>query len=623
MGGPSSQRILIAGCGYVGRALAEALAAEGHEVFGLRRRPEGLPPPIRLVAADLSRPETLRALPDEVDLLFYTAAADGGDDAAYRIAYVDGVRHVLDRYGARPPRRLLFTSSTGVYAQDDGRWVDEDSPAEPQGFSGRRLLEGEKLLAECGLDAIVLRLGGIYGPGRTRLIESVRSGRALIRPGGPVYTNRIHRDDCAGALAHLAFLASPASRYVGVDHEPADEADVLRWLAARLGVAPLGEATREDEAASPAPGAEARRGRANKRCRSDRLQASGYRFRFPTFREGYDAVLRGMGLLLATLLLFTSARTALADAKPVPRWKTTLHADHPLVGVIWDVAAGARISPDELAARLAREPIVLVGERHDHPDHHAIQAWVVTALAASGRRPVVAFEMLDASQEPALRRHLSESPGDAAGLGAAVGWAQSGWPDWALYRPIAEAALGAGLGLRSANLGRDETKALSKGGPGALDPALASRLGLAKPLPEAQRAAIEREIVEGHCGHAPGDALPRMIDVQRARDAHLALALREAAAEADGAVLIAGNGHIRKDHAVPARLREQDPSSRVVSVAVLEVIPGRERAEEYAVDPGAAEAGRLYDYLWFTPRLDDDDACEKYRRELEGMKPAS
>ncbi len=618
----SRQRILIAGCGYVGAALGEQLVAAGHEVFGLRRRPEGLPPGIRPIAADLSRPETLREIPAGIELVFYTAAAGGADDAAYRAAYVDGLQNLLEVLRAHPPRRVLFTSSTGVYAQTAGAWVDEASPAEPTHFSGRRLLEGERLLEASGIGAVVLRLGGIYGPGRTRLIDSVRSGRARIASGPPGYTNRIHRDDCAGALAHLAQLDAPAPLYLGVDQEPAAEADVLRWLADRLGVpAPTGTPAQDEAVAAEAP---ARRGRSSKRCSSARLVSSGYRFRFPSFREGYDAVLRGMGLALALLLLVTPAAEAASAAAP-PAFTTTLHADHPLAGVVWDVAAGARITPDALARRLVHERFVLLGERHDHPDHHAIQAWIVGALAAAGGRPVVAFEMLDASQQAALDRHLSVSPADAAGLGPAVGWEKRGWPAWALYQPIAEAALGAGLRIRSANLGRDETKALSKDGAGALDPALVARLGLAAPLPEAQRTSIEREISEGHCGHAPPAALPRMVEVQRARDAAMAAALREAGD--GGAVLIAGNGHVRKDHAVPARLLEQEPDARMLSVAILEVIPGRDEAPAYAHDPvpdgsaAPAPTGALFDYLWLTPRLDDDDACEKYRHALEGMKP--
>ncbi len=302
-------RILIAGCGYVGTALGEALAAAGHEVFGLRRDPGRLPEQIHPLAADLLRPETLRTIPAGVDVAFYTAAASGRDDTAYRLAYVDGLRHLLASFAPPRPRRILFTSSTGVYSQARGEWVDEDSPAEPTDFSGARLLEGERVLAASGVESVVVRFGGIYGPGRTRLIESVRSGRAVISRGGPVYTNRIHRDDCAGVLEHLAFLRDPRPVYVGVDHDPAEEADVLRWLASRLGASPPRE-TAGEEAESPG----GRRRGSNKRCRNARLLASGYRFRFPTFREGYEAVLRGMGLALILGFLLPAPPAPTEDA---------------------------------------------------------------------------------------------------------------------------------------------------------------------------------------------------------------------------------------------------------------------------------------------------------------------
>jgi nucleoside-diphosphate-sugar epimerase len=145
------------------------------------------------------------------------------------------------------------------------------------------VLEGERVLLHGPFPATVLRLGGIYGPGRSSLIERVRQGLATCRDGPPLYTNRIHRDDCAGALHHLMTLPHPDSLYIGVDHEAADYCDVLHWLAAQLGASPP-----RVEASS---GTDTRRHRTNKRCRHDRLIASGYVFRYPTFREGYEALL--------------------------------------------------------------------------------------------------------------------------------------------------------------------------------------------------------------------------------------------------------------------------------------------------------------------------------------------
>ena len=291
-------RILIAGCGYVGCALGTLLASEGHETFGLRRNPEVLPSGIRPVAADLSTPGSPLELPRDLDFVFYTASADGSDEESYKNAYVKGPRNLLETlaYRGEKPRRFFFTSSTGVYAQSNGDWVDERSPTEPETFSGRRLLEGERAVLNGPLPATVLRLAGIYGPGRTRSIE-----RALKTPvddgppdDPPVYTNRIHRDDCAGALRHLMLLPEPDEIYLGVDHEPADRRTVAAWLAGRFGK-PRTSGPASDEKPPVTNRRRTNERRTNKRCSNARLLDSGYQFQYPTYREGYAALLAQVG----------------------------------------------------------------------------------------------------------------------------------------------------------------------------------------------------------------------------------------------------------------------------------------------------------------------------------------
>jgi nucleoside-diphosphate-sugar epimerase len=253
-------------------------------VWGLRRDPSRLPAGIEPVAADVGHPATLTRLPAGLDAVVHAVSARAFDDAAYRAAYVEGPAHLLAALAAQDQGivRIVFVSSTGVYAQQDGEWVDETSETLPGEFSGRRLLQGERLVLAGPYRASVLRLGGIYGPGRARVIESVRAGRSAISAGPPRYGNRIHRDDAAAAVAHLVALDAAEPTYLGVDDDPADEADVLRWLAARLGVA------EPPVLANPAPPAE-RRG--NKRCRNARLVASGFACAYPTFREGYAALI--------------------------------------------------------------------------------------------------------------------------------------------------------------------------------------------------------------------------------------------------------------------------------------------------------------------------------------------
>ncbi len=178
-------------------------------------------------------------------------------------------------------RGRAASSSTGVYAQQDGSWVDESSPAVAADFSARRLLQGESIVRAGPFPATVLRLGGIYGPGRTRTIEAVRAGRARVAAGPPRYGNRVHRDDAAAAVAHLLLAGEARPLYLGVDDDPADDAEVLRWLASRLGVPP----PPVEDAREP------RERRGNKRCRNALLRASGFEFTYPTFREGYAALL--------------------------------------------------------------------------------------------------------------------------------------------------------------------------------------------------------------------------------------------------------------------------------------------------------------------------------------------
>ena len=279
-------RVLIAGCGYVGEALGKRLLADDHEVWGLRRNPRSLPAGIESIAADLASPEDLADLPGGIDFVFYLVSPNGSEDALYRRAYVEGLRGLIEalrRDGQRPP--LLFASSTAVYRQYDGAWVDESSETAPDHWSGKRLLEGEQIALQALPSTTVVRFGGIYGPRRTQLIDRVRSGRAGYQVDPPQYANRIHRDDCAGALHHLMSLEDPDSVYLAVDNEPAEERAVLLWLAGVMGSPSPREA--EKTAVSKRP-------RGNKRCRNARLVQSGYTFRYPTFREGYSAVLEGM-----------------------------------------------------------------------------------------------------------------------------------------------------------------------------------------------------------------------------------------------------------------------------------------------------------------------------------------
>ncbi|MEO6944145.1 MAG: NAD-dependent epimerase/dehydratase family protein [Lacisediminihabitans sp.] len=273
--------VLIAGCGDLGTEAGLRFFEAGHRVVGWRRHPLNLPAPIEGQAVDLAA--ALPRIPADTSIVIIATAAGERTEVAYRSAYLDVVRNVLDaidRDDVRPDR-VLFVSSTAVYGVRGGL-VDERTPAHPTVATARILLETEELLHARRPDAIVLRLSGIYGPGRTRLIDQVNSGTART-PAHSQYTNRIHRDDAAEAIVQLTTrVRSPRGLYLGTDDEPAELGEVLGFLATELHrpVPPL-----DDSRGEPV----------TKRCSNALLRQTGFECAYPTYREGYRAVLAGIG----------------------------------------------------------------------------------------------------------------------------------------------------------------------------------------------------------------------------------------------------------------------------------------------------------------------------------------
>lgn len=267
---PNSTRsiVVIAGAGDVGGRLAHLRAAQGDDVLAVRRSPADADDGIRRVCADLTTGDGLQSLPRHAEALVFCAAPDRRDEAAYRALFVDGLRRVSDRVQAT---RVLLVSSTAVYKEDAGEWVDEATPARPPAFNGRVLREAERELAQ-QRGAIVLRLTGLYGPGRDALLRRARGAA----PGRPHWTNRIHVDDAAAALSHLIDLREPQPLYLGSDALPALESEVLAWIRDREGLPPV--------AAAPAPVS-------GRRVDSARLRASGWSPRYPDYVRGYAALL--------------------------------------------------------------------------------------------------------------------------------------------------------------------------------------------------------------------------------------------------------------------------------------------------------------------------------------------
>ena len=312
-----------------------------------------------------------------------------------------------------------------------------------------------------------------------------------------------------------------------------------------------------------------------------------------------------MRRLAIVLVLLAAAGCAARGGVTLAPWQAPLEREHPLTGRIWDVRTARFVERDALARRLTGARYVLLGEKHDNPDHHQIQAALVRALLASGRRPAIAFEQLTADQAPALARHLASAPRDAAGLAEAVNWKRSGWPDFALYQPIVEAALNAGVPVVAGNLGTATIRSVARGEPGAVPPELSTRYGLDRPLAPAAQARLTAEIRDAHCGHLPAARVDSMVLAQRARDATLADSL-VSRADADGGVLIAGVGHVRADHGVPLYLAARTPSVPIVVVAPLEARDGLTKPEDYAAQ---FDGALPFDFVWFTPRMDYKDPC--------------
>ncbi len=275
-----AQAVLLAGCGDLGLRVADRLLARGLEVWALRRHPpSAAPAAIRWIAADLADPASLAGLPRHIDSVAYLPAPGGRDPERYRAVFVDGQRHLLAALGPRP-RRWVFVSSSAVYGEHGGQWIDEDTPTAPQGFNGRLLLEAEQWLQAQVPGAVVLRLAGLYGPGRTQLLQRLREGQARAAAGH--WANRIHIDDAAAAVDHLLHLPAPLPCYLGADDTPMP-LDRLYGTLARMLQAP-----------PPAPGpAPANVG--SKRMSNRRLKDSGLALRWPDSLAGYrELIERGM-----------------------------------------------------------------------------------------------------------------------------------------------------------------------------------------------------------------------------------------------------------------------------------------------------------------------------------------
>jgi nucleoside-diphosphate-sugar epimerase len=285
-------RVLIVGCGYVGIPLGAELTRQGHEVFGLRRttaaEAELVAAGIRPLTGDITKPSDLAALPGGWDWVVSCAAAGGGV-ADYRSVYLEGSRNLVEWLAAAPPKKFVHTGSTGVYGQTDGSLVKETSPTEPAAETAKILVETEQVLLEAArqkrIPAVILRVAGIYGPGRCHWLQQYLKNEVKIEGKGDRFLNMIHRDDVGGAIVAALKSGRPGEIYNAVDDEPVTLLNYFHWLAGTLGKWPPPFGPEETDP-------DRKRGVTNKKVSNRRLKMElGYQFKYPNFRLGYSAEL--------------------------------------------------------------------------------------------------------------------------------------------------------------------------------------------------------------------------------------------------------------------------------------------------------------------------------------------
>lgn len=314
-------------------------------------------------------------------------------------------------------------------------------------------------------------------------------------------------------------------------------------------------------------------------------------------------------LVFLTFIVMTGCAASQTDNialdQPANGWQASHDADHPLVGRWFDSRKGVFTNPDAVRDAALQSDILFLGEKHDHPDHHLLQARFI-ADAPPGA--VVLFEMLDTSQRDAVAR-VNPDMTDAQ-IAKTLGWADSGWPDYALYAPVFRATLDNGHDLAIANAVRKRISNVVGNGLKGEDADFIAAWRLDQPFDDKNQASIDTEIDAVHCGFLPGEHIPTMVMAQRLRDAVMAENIKKAAQPGNKRIVIAGNGHIRQDRGIPTLLKQAgDPN--ITTVAFVEVRKGVNDPLDYAL--AWYNEDLPFEYILFTPVIDPADPCEKYR----------
>lgn len=306
---------------------------------------------------------------------------------------------------------------------------------------------------------------------------------------------------------------------------------------------------------------------------------------------------------------------------PLSAWVAKLGKDHKLVGRIWGPGQQEYLLPGDVVRAAAEADVVIVGETHDNPDHHKLQAWLLRELARKSKRPAVVMEMVSADKADDLAGAQLASNTTADAIANRLDWDQTGWGSFSLYKPIVDAALSAGFTMLPGDPAKDILKQVSQTGLGALAYSERLRLGLTSQFPAGLGTALADDLKSSHCNQLADNDVANMAQAQRYRDAILADNVLKAVDKANGggAVLITGAGHARTDRGVPYYLRLRASGLKVVSIMLDEVRTGVDNPEDAIPrDPAGKSAA---DYVWYTARAERADPCLELQRQLQGTSP--
>ncbi|PCI75382.1 MAG: iron(III) ABC transporter [SAR86 cluster bacterium] len=304
---------------------------------------------------------------------------------------------------------------------------------------------------------------------------------------------------------------------------------------------------------------------------------------------------------LTLLLLAGCTSTQLDQAE---QWQSQLYTEHALVGMIWDSQHAQFIAPDELLARIEGVSYLLLGEKHDNPDHHALQLRALDHVLQTGNVSTVSFEMMSSEQQPLLQELSSHRQSSLEQINEYLQWDNEGW-DWDYYGPLLKSAMQADVKINAANISNEEMMQVYSA---------PTEAKIAAVLDKQTMAALEKDIDESHCGMLPESQFPAMVRVQQARDFAMARSLSTSSPQ-QVQVLIAGNYHIRRDLGVPNYLLNRQSNleeSQIISLAFMEVDEGSNDPDDYLQQFGSVKA---HDYIWFTPAVSNEDYCASLRQQ--------